>query len=489
MFDLTNDAHLNIIVSEIYGTQQNEYRKEIDKQWRILRGDLKHFVECDVQYKHPVTWRSFDLSTLNFARKITEKRAQAYKEKPIRMLGTPEESELYDEKVREAGGKREWKRFDAYYNYFRYSAMWVQFTDGEDEQVASLRALRPDQFSRVVDDFGNTKLFAAHLGSGGLSSKNLLRGNGVETNIQDEPEDNNVKSLALWTDTQHVLLEVSGDEGEMIIHRVPIEGNEDNVNELGMIPATFQQETDSRDRPAFNTLADQTIDLNYIMSVINTGTALQTFGNLVVKRPQGQALPDDFMYSLHSYIDVPVPMDSDNVTDVDYITPGNNVSSALEVFNTNLMQVLDENNVKGGESVTGNDKFTSGFDRLLSRMDTTEVIESNQDLYVENENDIYHICKAFYEETGRSEFKTDDLVTIFKKPRPMMSDSEVMDLIERKLELGLIEEHEKFIIMNPNISEDEAKEKLKLIEDAKPKMVMPMIPPMEGDNDADNEEV
>ena len=82
--------------------------------------------------------------------------------------------------------------------------------------------------------------------------------------------------------------------------------------------------------------------------------------------------------------------------------------------------------------------------------------------------------------------RSDDISILFRKPKPMLSTTELLDEIERKLELGLIEEHEKFQILDPNMDDDDARDKLERIEAAQPKLVLPVIPP--GIVDADNEE-
>ena len=464
MFDLRNDAHLRLIATEVYGDEQNRYRREIDAQWRVLRGDLEYFVKESIKSRHTKTYGDFEVSQLNVAKQVTEKRSRAYAESPIRILDTPEESELYNEKMRDSKSIWEWRKFDVYYNYFFYTAMWYQFYDDESgDQKLGMRALRPNQFARIVNDRGETEVFIVHLGNGGIDATNIIRGDLIDTNIQDEPEDNQVKNLAVWTKDQHAIIQVTGSNETMKIIRKPIEGNEEGVNELGKIPATFAQVGDARERPAFNSLAEQTIDLNYIMSYIITGTAMQTFGNLVVTRPEGMALPDEFGQSLFTYFDVPQQEGSDVTTSIDYINPTSNISSALEVFNTNLMRILDENNVKASESTQGGQNFTSGYDRLLSRMDTTEVIEFNQEVYVDNEKEGYEICKAYSEAVGKDVFKSDSLQVIFKKPRPMKTKMELISEIKALKEEGLIEEWEKYKILDPNMTEDQAKEKLERV--------------------------
>ena len=77
---VSNEPNRRIIAQEVYGDEQSRYLKEIDAQWRVIRGDLDAFVRTAIKERHEKTYKSFEVSQLNFARKITKKRAQAYAE-------------------------------------------------------------------------------------------------------------------------------------------------------------------------------------------------------------------------------------------------------------------------------------------------------------------------------------------------------------------------------------------------------------------------
>lgn len=467
-FDLTNDSDVNLIVSEVYSSENDEYRREIDKQWRILRGDLKYFVEQHLKSIFPKTHRSFTPSDINLAKKITDKRATAYKEEPTRELETDSDTSFYDEVLFDAGSKWIWRDFDTYKNYFKYAAMWFSFFEKEGRQVVKLRALRPNQFSRIVNDKDETEVFIVHLGNGGMDATHQVRGDGQQSNIQDQPEDNTSRKLAIWTKTHHVVINVEHTTGSKKIKREPIEGNEEMVNELGMIPAIFDQEGSTQELPALNALADQTINANFILSTIITGMASQAFGQLVVTHAEGVTVPDNLQQGLFTFLKLEQPLDGP-ATSADYISPSPDLSNMMQVYRNYVGDVLEEHGVTGGEAVDGSQKFTSGLDRLLSEMDTTEIIEMNQESYVQRENELYHLFKQFYALTGQYNFRSQSLTVIFKRPAPMMGEKELLEIIKMNLELGIIEKWEALTMKNPNLSREEAIDKLELIDAAKQK--------------------
>jgi len=60
--------------------------------------------------------------------------------------------------------------------------------------------------------------------------------------------------------------------------------------------------------------------------------------------------------------------------------------------------------------------------------------------------------------------KEDELTIVYPKPKVMVSDKQTLDNIKLMLELEVIEEWEKFIKMDPNLSEQQAKDKLERID-------------------------
>ena len=117
-------------------------------------------------------------------------------------------------------------------------------------------------------------------------------------------------------------------------------------------------------------------------------------------------------------------------------------------------------------------------------MDTTEIIEENQEEYAEREKELYFIIREFERLTGRTVFRSENLSISYKKPKPLQSEKELLELIEKKLNLGLIEKHEALTILNPNMTEQQARKKIELIDNSSA-IVLPGVnvgeKPEEGD--------
>lgn len=139
---------------------------------------------------------------------------------------------------------------------------------------------------------------------------------------------------------------------------------------------------------------------------------------------------------------------------------------------TFMNMILDEQGISAGQVVTGSpDEYSSGFDRLLANADVQGIIEDNQEVYAKSENKAYEIIKKIEDSYGNKSFKSESLQIIFKKPKMLVSDTEKLGNIKQMIELGLIEDYEKFMIVDPNLTDEQAKEKAKKIAKSKRDLV------------------
>jgi hypothetical protein len=124
-----------------------------------------------------------------------------------------------------------------------------------------------------------------------------------------------------------------------------------------------------------------------------------------------------------------------------------------------MQAFLDEQCINSNQIIQPNEKFASGFDRLLASADVQEIIHDNQqNVYQSVEMQIYKIVSAIYKYFIKKDiFTSDEINVIYAKPKIMISDTEKLGNIEKMDQLGLISPWEKFMLMDPNLSEEDAK--------------------------------
>jgi hypothetical protein len=459
MINLLDKNCVQKLLIEAFSPQEEQYRRAIDAQWKVLRGNLNYFVDKELERIYPKTHENFTTTDINIAKKINHKRTQAYKKQPIRLLDSEDETVSYQEIMSDIKSLKVLRTHDAYYNFFKYSCIWFNYyTDESGVQKIILRALRPNQFKRVVNDRGETICFLIFFGET-ESSAVRIEGDGIPQIFQDAPEDNKNRQVGIWTKDQHVLVNVKKLNKDCDFVYEPINGNEGNVNPLGMIPAMFSQEGDEHDRPALNNLANQAIVMNTMLSTIVTGMNSQTFGQLVVKYPDGQVMPDVVQQGIFTFLKLPQAGADMPETTADYISPSPDMANALNVFYSYVSAVLDEHQITV-TSIKGDvQNFASGLDRMLAQADTNEVVEGNQEVYADAEKELYLLIKKFKELKGDFLFKSKGLMIKYIKPNPMMSEKEILENAKIKLDMGIIEPYEVIQALDPNVEDDDASER------------------------------
>jgi len=456
--DLLNKTHVRNLINEIESSQNKERREKEIKSGEVYSGNLKHHVESRIKQLYPKTYGSFSVADLNLSKKINDKLSKAYKTSPLRELDTEKEDQAYNKLMSDADASHAWQTYDLYYNLHRYACMWFSFVeDSEGEQNIVLRPLSPYQFSRVVNDIGETTEFIVNFPDDQLFSSS--DSDGINSMIQDSEKDSSIKRYALWNAEQHVVIKCDPNEENGDIFFEQIVGNELNVNQLGMIPAVFSQQGDNIALPTINPITSQVIEYNQQYSVMLTGSSLQTFGHLVLKHPAEQPMPDEIYNSLFTYSRLP-QVEGDIATELDYLNPNPNLTGNLEILSNYGHQIISEHLGDGSQNITGSDNFTSGLDRMIAMSDITNIIESNQQAYAKAEDGLYQIVKAFSNESNRSSFSSEKLIVKYSKSKPIQSEKEMLENIEKKIQLGLIEKHEALMILDPNMTPEKAREKV-----------------------------
>jgi len=197
---------------------------------------------------------------------------------------------------------------------------------------------------------------------------------------------------------------------------------------------------------------------------------------------------------MHTAISLPQSNKPDAApTDAKYISANPDLAGQLDVLKFDIVNILDDHGIKSKGAIEGGtDKFSSGFDRLLSEADVQDVVEDNQSLYsITLEQGNFKVLKATEKAMNKKTFsENSELEVTFQKPKVLISDKETLENIEKRDELGLILPWEKHIIMNPNLTEEQAKAREEEIAASKEEKLKKQMSLMEGEgiDDADQDE-
>jgi hypothetical protein len=258
----------------------------------------------------------------------------------------------------------------------------------------------------------------------------------------------------------------SGETVQFDITFVENPENEDNINTLGVLPFVFYSQELTPDYPTKSPLLDQAITFNALQSEYLTASNIQGTGQLVIKYPERmEGMFKKMTRGLLSAIKLPQSSSANDApTDVQYINPNPDLAGQKEAVMTYMQAVMKEHGITSGSAV-GTETFSSGLERAIANANVDDLIMKKQEQMVEVEKQVFEIVKTYERVVfNRPTFQEqDELMVVFRKPKVLMSDSETLMNIEKKMMLGLMSKAEALMVLDPNMTEEEAEDKLEEI--------------------------
>jgi hypothetical protein len=467
MIDLLDMNEIDRIINDINSTKNIQRKRNEYISYESGSGLLKKYVRAKIQDMYPKTYDSYTIAEYSLIKKIVDKKAKAYKEPPIRKLDNKDglnpdsETQSFLDLLKDSRFNDAMKEVDRIYNQHKSVGLYVETCEDEDEPFQlCFYPLRPYEFDVIKDDDGEVEcLILSYPGA------QVTKGTQDMIIAGDRADDDlNEVEYVFWTDVNHVVIKCrQSQDGKMRkLEVVDIENNPNNINPYRMIPFVYLPFDFNEDYPSPSPLASQTIELNSLLSVYLTSANMQV-GQLVLSFPSDQQI-SQASSGLMTAMTLPQSKNpEDKPSTAQYISPNPDLSGHKDAIVTYLTMILDEQGINSAQVLSGGEKFSSGLDRLLSQSDVQSLIEDNQDNYVRMEQELYECINAML----GGKFKSKYLQVIFKKPKMLTSDTELLANLEKMIELGLLEDYEKFIVVDPNLTTEQAKEKLKRINTGK----------------------
>lgn len=489
---MINETDVLKLVAETELAENHGRKKEAYKSFQCYEGSLRYYVVDRLKEMYPQTYSMFQVSDYSVLKKIVDKKAKAYKESPIRKLKTDEETRLYQEIVEKFSLNEAMKKVDKYFNQHKYCLLSVFFERTPDyigniQEVFKFIPLAPYEFDAKFTEMGELECVI-------LSYPDEQIVSGPETDSYNSQIAGNIndrgaetKVYGVWTVKNHWVVQGrKNNDGKWEFSLIFNEKNPSNLNPYGVLPFIYLPMDFVADYPVASPLQYQTVELNAEMSTYYTSGTMQ-IGTLVLKYPSSQPI-ESVVNGLFTGMKLPQSENPDAPdTDAQYIAPSPNMSGHREAIITHMAAILDEQGINSNQLIKPNEDFTSGFDRLLASADVQDIIEDNQGYYRKVEQRVYEIIRLIHKNfLKRDIFKTDQIVVHYRKPKVMISDTEKLANIEKMDQLGLILPWEKFMLIDPNLSEEDAMAKYQKILAEKKAMIESMMPEDDSEDEVED---
>lgn len=426
------------VLKSIGSDEENKRRASEIYNQEIFEGALCERVQEKLKEMFPKTWQAYNVADYNLEKKIVEKKSKSYVRPPVRKLNKADETDKYNEILGKFSFNDAMKLMDRLKNQHLYCALGIirnrVITEaGEPIDDFTFWALAPHEFCVYRDE--NDEIAAWAIPTG---------------------KDDKYSYWTLWSKESHLKLKTKDYKSFEI---VPIPGNDLMVNPYGVIPFIYVPMDMTGKYPRTSSLPRQTVEVNTNLSIYLSSGNMQ-IGQLVLKYAEDKPI-SHIVSGLMTAIKLPQPKSpTAPKTEASYISPTPNLEGHKDSILTFMQLILDEHGINSNSVIRQGENFTSGFDRLLASADVQDIIEDNQDMYTRVENAAYKIIKAMHDRDKSFIFTSDELKVTFSRPKILISDSEKLENLRKKKDLGLWEEWELVVDADPNLTEQEAKDKV-----------------------------
>lgn len=494
--DIRNPDIVKLIVNDIESPENKDRKKLEWDAYMCTQGSLKSYVQNRLSLLFPKHSKKMRVSDISISKKVIDKIAKAYSIAPIRSIES-DNKDVQDEFAtiyKDSCFNYSMREFDSIFNLHRQALMWVKFD--ENEQEFEPMALRPFEYDLVRDpNTGKVLCVILNYPDQEITMANMFNqtsnsvSDGVNQLITESQFDSGTQSkvYAMWTDEAHVVVVFTkkeikdiagGVKYQYAVTYVPIPNNEEMVNPLGELPFVYKQKTSASDYPVHNQITEQTINFNILYSDLLTAASMQGFGQAIFSYPENSEVRE-LEIGYMSAIRLPQSTEPNAPkTEFSYANANPDLEGQRKTYLNYLHNVLSEHGINNDQAIDGGvEKFASGLDRLIANADVQWLIQENQECYQEVENEMFDVVKAWNKLMGNNLLETvDDIKIYYPKPTIQISDTDKLNNIKMLLDLRLKTRAQALMMLDPNLSIDQATNEISEVDGASKKLVAAITP-------------
>lgn len=196
-------------------------------------------------------------------------------------------------------------------------------------------------------------------------------------------------------------------------------------------------------------VADFTVQFNAALTDIGQVVRMQGFAQGVLTG-DADLMPNNIQVGPMFLMRLPSNPNSTISPDFKFVSPNADIEGSLKYLETLLSNYLSSRGISP-KLVTGNadsDKFSSGIERLLAMVDLFEASKSDIALYRWSEKRLFKIIAAYINTYGGTDVLPEynlgiipddaDVEVSFHRPEMIQTESDKLDIIQKKFDLGLI---------------------------------------------------
>jgi hypothetical protein len=471
--DLLNGINRKMILDEIKG-DENEQRKSVSySQYEIYKDKILPHVKTNLgaYYSHETMLEMPIIATINLARRIVHQEAGVYKNPPKRIFTgvSPEVSVQLEKIYQDMTVNHRMMKANVFYKLQDQAHVYVRLINGK-LKIANLMNHQLDAVPNAVD----SEIADAYLISGydvSLNDKNSAFDKGLDQayggrlysdNLNQKIADADDKKssserYAVWSKDLNFIMDGKGN----------IVSGQDPMNPIMEIPVVdISQDKDHNYWAQIGTaLTDFTIQFNSAMTDLNQIVRMQGFAQAWYKGASDM-IPENLQVGTNLVLKLAVNPNNPVDTDFGFANPNPDIAGSISYLESLLSAFLTSRGLDARLVSTKGDsvKYASGLERLLAMIELFEPSKQDFDVFKKAEKNLFKIIKAYINTYAGTDLLSYDISMIpddadvevvFHEPQSVITETEKLDLISRRLELGLINRVEA-VAADRNISIQEA---------------------------------
>lgn len=487
MTDLMDTRSRHRIIQDIFSNQNKHRKSKSWKQYSIVVGDYSQYVAENLlqQFDEETVIEMPRISSINIAKKYVNRSATIYKKPPQRQWTdlSDDDQEVIKAIYKDGKLNRKLFRSNQKYKYQNQNIFSCVPKKGRLElKVYNMHHVDvvpdpedPEEWQSVIISVNDRQLIDRTT----VSEESTATGYKGPSNIYDDSEDylnqviadeddyqKHLERYEVWDlpsqtnfimDGNGAVKDPETGEFHMTVYPELLEKiKSDFITETGRLP--FVDVAYDKDFTFFvkehHSSTDFTIDFNAAFSDYADTNKMQSKAQAFVSG-HPDLMANEMKVGSHLLLKLPKIWDEQSGQYVDtefqYANPSPDMAGAKEFIESYLSLYLSSEDV-GTDAVTMNQdqqKFTSGFERLLAMLDRFEASREDYELYDNAEHELWDIIKGWIAVARKADNVLDeryiprqslegvDLMVEFSKPEQIRSRSEQLSDIDKEKELFL----------------------------------------------------
>lgn len=503
------------IIQEIRGSENGTRKDEAYKRYLSFKDKTRRLVMDQLEQlfdQDTVLQMSYAIANVSVVKKVINKLAQVYANGVVRkVLIEGKEDEQATKNLQQLEEvldfNSEMKKENRFLKLQKNLLTYVRPQRLiNDQWCMKVEGMQPFNYDVIPDPSEKTKPWIVILSKYRPLERNYVNGNAATAGRSTEltpspnpplsdktdqaiadPDDGNNDEFIWWSPSYHFTTNCKGEYvGGPVNPQAPSVETQ-RANPIKKLP--FVNFAIDQDGEFWAIGGDDLIDggvlVNSMISQTNHIAVVQGYGQFWMK---GKNLPRNIKTGPTKVILMEHADKDDPAPEIGFASANPNLESLARLVEMYVALLLTTNNLSTSavsSQLASGQTLASGIALMLDKAESREDVQDQQQIYKDNETDIWNLLRDWMKVYAN---KLDDELKNLQLPEKpfkvglnfnpsqvIQSESEKLDNLKKRKDLGLNTKEELIMIDNPGMTEAEAKEKLKKIEQQMKEAVATMI--------------